>query len=76
MGVDYTVDGDMLRILGRGGALKGAEVRALDLRAGAALTLCGMVAEGETRVLDAWQIFRGYSNFREKLAALGADLGA
>ncbi|MEN3975967.1 UDP-N-acetylglucosamine 1-carboxyvinyltransferase [Emcibacter sp. SYSU 3D8] len=74
MGVEYAIDGDMLRITGRGGALIGAEVRALDLRAGAALTLCGMVAEGETRILDPWQIFRGYSNFRDKLAGLGAEI--
>ena len=76
MGVEYSIHGDMLRIAGRGGKLVGAEVRAIDLRAGAALALCGMVAEGETTITDAWQILRGYSNFREKLRALGARIDA
>jgi len=74
MGVRYDIDGDMLRIHGEGGALHGAEVRALDLRAGAALTLCGLAAEGETIVTDAWQISRGYVDFAEKLRSLGADV--
>jgi UDP-N-acetylglucosamine 1-carboxyvinyltransferase len=72
MGVKYEVSGDMLKILGNGGALHGAEVRALDLRAGAALALCGLVAEGETVIQDAWQIERGYVKFTEKLIGLGA----
>ncbi|HEL3748098.1 UDP-N-acetylglucosamine 1-carboxyvinyltransferase [Stenotrophomonas maltophilia] len=74
MGVKYNVDGDMLRIHGQGGVLHGAVVRALDLRAGAALTLCGLTAEGETIVTDAWQISRGYVDFAEKLRAMGADV--
>lgn len=74
MGVSSAVDGDMLRIHGNGGVLHGAEVRALDLRAGAALAICGLIAEGETIVNDAWQISRGYVNFAEKLNAMGANL--
>lgn len=74
MGAEFEVVGDMLRIKGTGGKLIGAEVRALDLRAGAALALCGLIAEGETQVLDAWQIARGYVNFADKLRALGADV--
>lgn len=74
MGVRYDIDGDMLRVHGQGGALHGAEVRALDLRAGAALTLCGLAAEGDTHVTDAWQISRGYVDFAEKLRSLGADV--
>jgi UDP-N-acetylglucosamine 1-carboxyvinyltransferase len=73
MGVRSRVDGDMLRIFGQGGRLHGAEVKALDLRAGAALALCGMVAEGETMIRDAWQILRGYSGFERKLTELGID---
>lgn len=73
MGVESVVDGDMLRITGRDGALNGATVRALDLRAGAALALCGLMAEGETVIEDAWQIARGYVGFAEKLQSLGAD---
>lgn len=72
MGLDFSVDGDMLRIQGKGGGLHGASVRALDLRAGAALTLCGLAAEGETVIHDAWQITRGYVDFVEKLNSLGA----
>lgn len=74
MGVRSEVDGDMLRVYGRGGELRGATVRALDLRAGAALTLCGLTADGETSITDAWQIARGYEHFAEKLNALGAPV--
>jgi UDP-N-acetylglucosamine 1-carboxyvinyltransferase len=72
MGLVYEIRGDMLVIKGQGGRLKGAEVKALDLRAGAALALCGLIAEGETLISDAWQISRGYVNFAGKLTALGA----
>ncbi|WP_114588239.1 UDP-N-acetylglucosamine 1-carboxyvinyltransferase [Microbacterium arborescens] len=73
MGLQYEVQGGMLRIQGNGGQLRGAEVTALDLRAGAALTLCGLMAQGETIIHNAWQISRGYSNFSGKLNALGAS---
>lgn len=76
MGAQYEVTGDMLRLFGTGGQLTGAEVRALDLRAGAALTLAGLMAEGETVITDAWQIGRGYMDFVPKLRALGADVEA
>jgi UDP-N-acetylglucosamine 1-carboxyvinyltransferase len=76
MGLHYKVKGDMLCIYGQGGGLRGAEVRALDLRAGAAQVLCGLAAEGETVIYDAWQIFRGYDRFLEKLKTLGAFLDA
>lgn len=74
MGLKYEVMGDMLKIYGQCGGLHGAEVRALDLRAGAALALCGLAAEGETFINDAWQISRGYVNFAEKLQSLGANV--
>jgi UDP-N-acetylglucosamine 1-carboxyvinyltransferase len=64
----------MLIINGNGASLKGGRVRAIDLRAGAALALCGLIAEGETEIQDAWQIRRGYMNFPEKLRALGAKV--
>ena len=51
--------------------LRGANVKALDLRAGVALALCGLVADGETVISDAWQIGRGYNNFVKKLKSLG-----
>ena len=73
MGVDYEISGDMLKIIGKGGGLLGAEVKALDLRAGIALTLCGLAAEGETVITDAWQIDRGYVDLIPKLKSLGAS---
>jgi UDP-N-acetylglucosamine 1-carboxyvinyltransferase len=69
MGMDYSVDGDLLKIHG-GKPLHGATVKALDLRAGMALLLAGLVADGETLIEDAWQIERGYENLKEKLKQL------
>ena len=54
--------------------LHGADVKATDLRAGAALVMAGLVAEGETRVSDIYHIDRGYSNLIEKLTGLGANI--
>lgn len=54
--------------------LQGAEVTATDLRAGAALVLAGLVAEGYTRVTELKHIDRGYVDFAGKLKALGADI--
>jgi len=73
MGLKHEVRGDMLCINGQGGRLNGATVRALDLRAGAAEVLCALTAEGETVINDAWQIFRGYDRFGEKLKSLGVE---
>lgn len=69
MGMDYSVDGDLLKIHG-GKPLHGATVKALDLRAGMALLLAGLVADGETIIEDAWQIERGYENLQKKLKYL------
>ncbi|MDZ4297753.1 MAG: UDP-N-acetylglucosamine 1-carboxyvinyltransferase [Moraxellaceae bacterium] len=74
LGVQHQIEGDLLVINGLGGHLLGAKVKALDLRAGAALALCALVAEGETIIEDAWQIDRGYVCFDEKLRALGAHV--
>lgn len=54
--------------------LQGAEVASTDLRAGAALVLTGLVAEGRTRVTELKHIDRGYVDFTEKLLALGAKI--
>ncbi len=72
MGVEHEVKDNLLRIHG-GKALHGAAVKALDLRAGAALMLAGMVADGETLIEDDWQIRRGYSNLDAKLQELGVN---
>ena len=54
--------------------LSGAPVRAHDIRAGAALVVAALVADGETVVGDAHHIDRGYERFAEKLRAIGADV--
>jgi UDP-N-acetylglucosamine 1-carboxyvinyltransferase len=54
--------------------LAGAQVQATDLRAGAALSLAGLAAEGKTEVSGTEHIERGYSDFVDKLRALGADI--
>ena len=69
MGMNYSVDGDLLKIHG-GKPMYGAKVKALDLRAGMALLLAGLVANGETIIEDAWQIERGYENIQQKLESL------
>jgi UDP-N-acetylglucosamine 1-carboxyvinyltransferase len=69
-----------IRVEGRsaivtGGArLVGAKVCATDLRAGAALILAALAAEGETEITGVHHIDRGYLNITEKLAAIGADI--
>ncbi|MFD1020111.1 UDP-N-acetylglucosamine 1-carboxyvinyltransferase [Thalassobacillus hwangdonensis] len=54
--------------------LQGAEVAATDLRAGAALILAGLIADGYTRVTELKHLDRGYVDFADKLAKLGADI--
>lgn len=54
--------------------LQGTAVRARDIRSGACLVLAGLVAEGETIVLEAHHLRRGYEDLVGKLAALGADI--
>jgi UDP-N-acetylglucosamine 1-carboxyvinyltransferase len=54
--------------------LSGAPVRVPDIRAGAALIVGGLCADGETIVYDDGHIERGYERFHEKLQSLGADI--
>ena len=54
--------------------LSSAPVRAVDVRAGAALVLAGLVADGETVVTDAHHVDRGYEDLAGKLASLGAKV--
>lgn len=75
MGVKSSVANGALLISG-GGQYRGADVTALDLRAGIALTLLGLVADGETHIHDAWQIERGYNDILNKLLMLGAIVTA
>jgi len=54
--------------------LVGASVRAVDLRAGCAMVIAGLAAEGITEIDEIYHIFRGYENLIEKLQAVGADI--
>ena len=73
MGAECQVDGRMAVFEG-GTKLTGAVVQACDLRAGAAMVIAGMCANGITEVEDVHFIERGYENFVGKLNALGADI--
>jgi UDP-N-acetylglucosamine 1-carboxyvinyltransferase len=73
MGADIRTEGHHAVVRGVE-RLSGAPVRATDLRAGAALVLAGLAAEGETVVADAHHVDRGYDDFAGKLRALGADV--
>ncbi len=59
----------------RGNAkLRGCQVMATDLRAGAALVLAGLAAEGQTEITEIYHVERGYEKFIEKFSKLGADI--
>jgi len=73
MGADVRTEGHHAVVRGVR-RLSGAPVRAPDLRAGAALVLAGMMAEGETVVSDAQHIDRGYEDLPATLSSLGADV--
>ena len=73
MGAKIEVNGKTATINGRE-KLKGNTVIARDLRAGAALVIAGLVADGTTRVENIHYIERGYENLVEKLTALGANI--
>ena len=73
MGAKIKVEGNVSVIEGQK-SLGGASVNALDLRAGAALVLAGLAAQGITVVHDIGYIQRGYEHFEDKLRALGADI--
>jgi UDP-N-acetylglucosamine 1-carboxyvinyltransferase len=73
MNADIKIEGRSV-ILSGPANLQGAEVSATDLRAAAALVLTGLVADGVTRVTELKHLDRGYVNFHQKLAGLGADI--
>ncbi|MCQ2451421.1 MAG: UDP-N-acetylglucosamine 1-carboxyvinyltransferase [Clostridia bacterium] len=73
MGADIQVDGKSAVITGVNG-LKGAPVKAVDLRAGAAMIIAGLIADGTTTVEEIDHIDRGYECLTEKLTTLGADI--
>ena len=73
MGAKIRANGGMAIIEGPV-TLTGAQVNAIDLRAGAAVVIAGLAAEGRTEVSNVKYIERGYENFVGKLQSLGADI--
>ena len=71
MGANIKVEGSVAIVDGVG-SFTGAQVVAPDLRAGAALVLAGLAADGYTTVDEIGYVERGYENFEEKLRSLGA----
>lgn len=73
MGANISVEGRVAVIEGVE-RLKGAPVKATDLRAGAALIVAALGAEGVTEIYDIHHVERGYENMEVKLRSLGADI--
>lgn len=73
MGADISVDGKVAVIEGCG-SLTAAPVRATDLRAGAAMVIAALAAQGTTEIEDIYHIERGYEEIVNKLRSLGADI--
>lgn len=73
MGANITTEGRSAVITGPA-HLTGCTVMATDLRAGAAMILAGLVAEGATEICDIYHIDRGYEEIAAKLTRLGADI--
>lgn len=73
MGADIKIDGRSAVVVGPK-HLTGTAVKASDLRAGAALILVGLVAEGKTVIRDIYHIDRGYEDIEEKFRGLGANV--
>lgn len=73
MGADIKVDGKLAVIEG-GTEFSAAPVKAVDLRAGAAMIIAGLVANGRTEIENIHHIQRGYENIVEKLRKAGADI--
>lgn len=73
MGAKIQINGKTATVTGRE-TLRGATVYARDLRAGAALIIAGLAAEGITTVEDIHFVERGYEDLIQKMAALGADI--
>ncbi len=73
MGARIKIDGRTSVVEGQT-RLTGCQVKATDLRAGAAIVLAALVAEGETQVAYIHHIDRGYDNLVQKLVSLGADI--
>ena len=72
MGADIVIDGSVATVKGQSGYLKGAPVKATDLRASISLVLAALCASGDTEISEIYHLDRGYANFEERLQACGA----
>lgn len=73
MGASIEVNGSVATVYGKS-KLKGKEVKATDLRGGASMVICGLIAEGETVIDNIHYILRGYDDIIGKLSKVGADI--
>ena len=73
MGANIKIEGRSAIVTGVD-KLYGSSVKATDLRAGAALILCGLIAEGETEIGDIYHIQRGYVDIDKKIQSLGGNI--
>ena len=73
MGANIKIDGRTAIVDGTK-RLSGAKVHATDLRAGAALVIAALGAQGETEIDDIEHIERGYENFEKKLSSIGINI--
>ena len=73
MGADIRIEGRKAIIPGST-SLVGTHVISTDLRAGAALVIAALAAEGTTQISEIYHIERGYSEFVDKLRNIGADI--
>jgi UDP-N-acetylglucosamine 1-carboxyvinyltransferase len=74
MGAEVVTTGTTTAIISGPTPLMGARVRALDVRAGAALILAGLAARGRTEITDIYHVDRGYERIDERLRSLGAQI--
>jgi UDP-N-acetylglucosamine 1-carboxyvinyltransferase len=74
MGAEIVTTGSTTAIISGPTPLVGASVKALDVRAGAALILAGLAARGRTEISDIYHVDRGYERIDEKLRSLGAAI--
>ena len=74
MGADIDVVDNRVAIIHGKTKLEGRKVKATDLRGGASMVICGLIADGVTTVTNVDHILRGYENIVDKLSSVGADI--
>lgn len=73
LGADIELTGSLARIRGVE-TLRGADMRATDLRGAAAMVIGALAAQGESQITEAWHLERGYGDFVARLRSLGAEV--